>query len=97
MRQRRQTESHQQVQTIDPSVLLNMKKELDEKKARVKTLEGRRSALYDQLKNEFGCSSIEEADEKIKSMDVDLNKKKEDLQIGIQNLQQKYEWSFKNE
>jgi polyisoprenoid-binding protein YceI len=90
-RRTRQVETRQ---TVDPGVLIQMKQELESKKSRVSSMEGRLTAFYEQLEKDFCCKTLKEADAKIKSMDLDLDKKKLDLQKGIEKLQQDFEWDF---
>lgn len=79
---------------IDVSVLIKMKKELEDKKDSIKIMEGKRNGFYEQLEKEFECDSFESGEQKLKKLENLKNKKQEELNSGIEKLQDGYEWEF---
>ncbi|MFP4025768.1 MAG: hypothetical protein ACLFVR_14690 [Thiohalospira sp.] len=73
--------------------LLDLKEEINEAKTEVAELKGQRKSLMTQLKDTWGCSSIEKAQEKIKLM----RKSIEDLQDKINEEIEELEKYFENE
>lgn len=64
---------------MDERELLELKKEIDETKQKVDQLKGERQALIKQLKEEWGCDTIEDAEKKAKKMEQEI----ENLSISI--------------
>jgi uncharacterized protein YaaN involved in tellurite resistance len=71
--------------------LLELKKEVDEAKNNVVGLKGQQTALFKQLKDDWGCKTIEEAEKKVKSMGKEIDTLQEQIETGIEELEQKYE------
>jgi len=72
--------------------LLKLKEDIEEAKASLNRLEGKQESLYNNLKSEFGCSSIEEGQEKLKALLEELTGKREDIQRQLDRLEEQYEW-----
>jgi prefoldin subunit 5 len=70
--------------------LLKLKREIDEAKDSVNQLKGQQTALLKQLKDEFGCSSLEEAEKKIAKMKKELELLTESIENGLEELEEKY-------
>ena len=60
--------------------LLQIKDEIDTAKSEINKLEGKHASLLEQLKDQFGCKTIKEADK----MMVDLTSKIEELETQIE-------------
>uniref|UniRef100_A0A6M3LLV7 Uncharacterized protein n=1 Tax=viral metagenome TaxID=1070528 RepID=A0A6M3LLV7_9ZZZZ len=76
--------------------LIQMKQELETKSNRVRTLEGKQSALLDRLNKEFDCKTLDEANKAKKNMEAELGKRDVALIADIDNLKAKYNWDFAN-
>jgi predicted nuclease with TOPRIM domain len=74
----------------DEQHLLNLKEEIAEAKNKVAELKGQQIALMKQLKDEWGCSTLEEAKAKVKQMEDELSDLDEEIQKGIDELNEKY-------
>jgi len=90
-----QPEEEQEIQKdqIDPSVLLKMKDEINEKKEQVSELEGSKKTLLSQLAD-YGCKTVEEANKLIKKKREEQEKKQGQLTTGIESLLEEYDWDF---
>jgi septal ring factor EnvC (AmiA/AmiB activator) len=70
--------------------LLDLKEQITKTKGRVAELKGQRNALLKQLKEEWGCTSIEVAKKKIIQMEKDITKLDADIRNGEKELDEKY-------
>jgi peptidoglycan hydrolase CwlO-like protein len=52
--------------------LFDLKDEVDEAKTKVSELTGQQTALMKQLKEDWSCKTIEEAEDKLAKMDKDI-------------------------
>ena len=75
---------------MNESQLLDLKKKVDAAKTEVSQLQGHQTALMNQLKTDWGCKTIEEAEKKIKVMKTEIEKLDESIQTGIEELEEKY-------
>lgn len=74
--------------------LLNMKKKIDKAKADVSRLEGSRDQLYKTLEKDFGCRTLKDAENKVKKIGKELDKKETALAAGITGLENSYDWEI---
>lgn len=72
--------------------LLNLKNEINEAKTKVSELTGEKQALLRQLKEEYGCKTIDEAQKKLKSLQKEIEKLEESIEQGIEELETKYDF-----
>jgi len=70
--------------------LLKLKQEIDQAKSSVSELKGQQTALLKQLKEEWGCSSIEEAEKKIKKMQKEIETLDASIETGLEELEEQY-------
>lgn len=70
--------------------LLALKEEIAEAKSKAAELKGQKNALMKQLKEEWGCTSIEVAEKKIKQMEKDITKLDAEIKKGMDELNVKY-------
>ena len=70
--------------------LLNLKKQIEEAKTKVAELEGTRKHLMKELKDDWSCNSVEEAEKKLNKMESDLDKLRTQIDKGIEELTEKY-------
>ena len=68
--------------------LQKIKAVIERAKTDLARFEGELSAQRKTLKKDFGCSSVTEAEKKIRSMRSMLKDKKEKLEKGLQELQE---------
>jgi molybdopterin biosynthesis enzyme len=72
--------------------LLKLKKEIEEGKFKVSELKGTKSHLIQTLKKKWGCSSVEEAQEKIKEFEEQIEKYDKQIEKGIKELEDEYDF-----
>jgi uncharacterized protein YukE len=70
--------------------LLDLKKEITDAKEEVAGLKGQQTALMKQLKDDWKCNSIEEAEKKIAQMEEAVEKLQDQIDEGVEELQEKY-------
>jgi septal ring factor EnvC (AmiA/AmiB activator) len=70
--------------------LLNLKEEIAAAKNKVAELKGQQNALLRQLKEEWGCTTIEQAKRKLTQMEKDITKLDEEIKKGMDELNEKY-------
>lgn len=74
--------------------LIRLKQQIDEAKEKNLQLKGQMDALMQQLKEDWKCDSIEQANKKLKQMEKQVNDLTDEIETGIQELEEKY---FKDE
>ncbi|HUT43553.1 MAG TPA: hypothetical protein VMW95_04380 [Desulfobacterales bacterium] len=77
----------------DTQTLLNMKKTIEQSKTALARLEGELSGKLKQLKTDFNCSDLAEAERKLVKIDKAIEKDEDTLKQAISKLQEKYDWS----
>ena len=70
--------------------LLRLKKDIDEAKNTLAELNGQKGTLTKQLKENWDCSTIEEAEKVLKKMQIEIEKIQEDMDSGISELEEIY-------
>jgi len=76
---------------MDETGLLKLKKQIDEANASVSELKGQLSALLKQLKDDWKCNSVEDAERLIVKMDKEIVSLKNKIEKGMEELEEKYE------
>ena len=71
--------------------LFRLKEDVEEAKQKVSELKGERQALMKQLKEEWDCDTVEQAEEKIKEMESEIGTFSEDIETGMKQLKDKLE------
>ena len=71
--------------------IVELKADIDSAKAEISKLEGRKEALMAELKKDWKCTTLKQADDKTKSMGGDLEKIRKQKEEGIVKLEEKYE------
>jgi uncharacterized protein YaaN involved in tellurite resistance len=69
------------------SELLKLKKKVDEAKQTSAELKGHQTALFKQLKEDWDCTTIEEAEQRIKTMSKEVDKLTEQIETGMEELE----------
>ena len=67
------------------------KKRVEDAKTQVAELNGQQTALMNQLKNDWGCKTIEEANTKLKGMESSISLLEKKIERGVKELEEKYQ------
>lgn len=70
--------------------LIELKEKIEKGKTKLAELKGQRDTYLSQLKKEFGCESIEDAEKKNKELENSIQKLKEHLEEKENELREKY-------
>ena len=70
--------------------LLELKEEIEDAKQKVSELTGQKNALLKQLKDDWGCNTIEEAEEKLKIMDKNITIISNKIEKATKELEAKF-------
>ena len=70
--------------------LLDLKEEIDQAKTKKAEYVGQKNALMKQLKDNWGCTTLEQAEKKLASIEKQINELKESIEEKTQALQDKY-------
>ncbi len=73
--------------------LLKMREQIDKAKIDINRLKGKREQLYETLKKDFNCETIEQAEQKLNKMNKELNDKELILKKNIGKLEERYDWN----
>jgi len=69
--------------------LMELKQDIEDAKQKVSELKGERQALLKQLKEEWGCETIEQAEEKITALGAELDIITKKITEGTEKLEVK--------
>jgi predicted nucleic acid-binding Zn-ribbon protein len=70
--------------------LLSLKREIDDAKEKNLQLKGQLEALLQQLKDGFGCETVEQANKKVKSLEKQITDLSNEIETGMQELEEKH-------
>jgi len=70
--------------------LLKLKQDVDAAKTKVSELTGQRTALMKQLKDDWGCKTVEEAEAKLQGMESAVEQLGQQIDEGVTELKEKY-------
>ena len=73
--------------------LLDLKDDVAEAKSKVSELTGQKTALMSQLKTDWDCKTIKEAEDKLQEMEDSISKLEKKIEKGVSELESKYELS----
>ena len=71
--------------------LLELKDQIDEAKASVAELKGQQTILMQQLKTNYNCKSIEEAETLLAKWKKEVDKMQIQIDEGLKELEEKYQ------
>jgi flagellar biosynthesis chaperone FliJ len=75
---------------MDERQLLKLKGQIDEAEREASQLEGQRKLYMQQLKEQHGCATVEEAEEKMESLERDITKKDKELAALLTEIEERY-------
>ncbi len=70
--------------------LLQLKSKVDEAKSEVTRLKGKEQYLMQQLGNDWGCKTVEDAEKLLKTMNKDIETTNTQIDKGLEELEEKY-------
>lgn len=70
--------------------LLELKEQIDEAKEKMSRLQGQHDGLLQQLKDDWGCTTLEQAQKKLKAMEKDVENLSNEILTGLRKLEEKY-------
>lgn len=70
--------------------LLELQKEIDEAKQREAELKGEKKALMNQLKEDWGCTTIKQAHKKLSKLEQKKDELKSEIDDALETLEEKY-------
>ena len=70
--------------------LLNLKKEIDEARQTATELTGRQKQLMETLEKDWDCTSVSQAEKKVKKMNTEIDRLNQKIKEGTAELEEKY-------
>lgn len=77
---------------MDEQQLLKLKKDIEEAKTEVSELKGSRKHLMQQLKEQWGCASIDQAAKKLEKLKEEEQILEKKIAEGIKQLEKIYDY-----
>lgn len=71
--------------------LLNLKAKIDNAKTEVSELKGQKNALMKQLNDDWGCTTIAQAEKKLEGFKTNIEKLEDQIEKGTKELEEKYD------
>jgi predicted nuclease with TOPRIM domain len=71
--------------------LLALKEKIDRSKEKLNELAGRESHLLEQLKEEFDCSTLQEANDELELLESEISNLESKITNGLEELEEKYD------
>jgi len=71
--------------------LLELKKEIDEAKTEISELKGTRKQLMKDLKENWDCTTLEQAEKKHEKLGEEITELSNKIEKGVEELNEKYE------
>ena len=75
---------------MDKDDLISLKNKIEKSKTTVAELTGQQKSQMNQLKETFGCTTIEAAEEKLETMKKSINKLDTQIETGLEKLEEMY-------
>lgn len=72
--------------------LIDLKKKISESELERARLEGNLENLKEQMVKDFGVSTIEEAEEKLKALDSEIERKEKEIETKMADLRERYDF-----
>jgi len=74
---------------LDEDALLNLKAEIETAKTTVSELTGQKTALLKQLREEYKCTTIQQAEDKVEKMDKEIKAIEKQIEKETRALEEK--------
>lgn len=75
---------------MDANKLLELKNQIDNAKSEVQQLEGRKKYLFQELEENYGCKTIDQAKKKLQKLKKEIQTKQEKIDQQTAELKNKY-------
>ena len=76
---------------MNETQLLALKQEIDEAKTEISELQGTKKQLMKDLKEDWDCTTLEQAEEKHEKLGVEITELSNKIETGVKELNEKYE------
>ena len=76
---------------MDEKQLMRLKEEIDTSKSKLSELKGRKQVLMGTLKEKWGCSTVTQAETKMKELKEKIADLEDSKEEGIKTLEENYE------
>lgn len=76
---------------MDAKGLMKLKQQIEEAKQSTAELKGQQTALMKQLKDDWKCNSIKEAEKLMETFEEDIANLNANIEKGLEELEEKYE------
>jgi len=76
---------------LDEQQLLDLKDKIEAAKTNVSSLSGQKQAMMKQLKDDWDCNTVEEAEKKLKLMDENISKLDKKIDTATKELEKTIE------
>jgi len=76
---------------MDQKDLLDLKEKIDQAKEKASELKGRLQGLMKDLKDDWECDTITQAEKKIESMEAEVVKINDKIKKGVEELEEQYD------
>ncbi len=70
--------------------LLEIKDRIDSGKAKIAEYTGQKKYLMDELKNTWGCDTVQEAEKKLTDIGIEITKLTKSIEENLAELERKY-------
>lgn len=70
--------------------LIKLKQKVEDAKRSTSELKGQKNALMKQLKDDWKCETVEEAEKLITKMDKEITALNKQIETGLKELKEKY-------
>lgn len=71
--------------------LLELKQEIEEAKDKTLQLKGQKDALFQQLKDEFNCTTLPQAEKELKKLESQISDLSAEIEEGLHTIEEQYE------
>lgn len=74
--------------------LLDLKQKIERSKTRVSELRGQQKQLMNQLKKEWNCNTLDQAEEKITELERQTDEINDEIKTAIKELEEQYDFEL---
>ena len=71
--------------------LLDLKQDIDNAKTEIAKLEGKKEALMKELKDQWKCTTVKQAEKKLAALEKEAGELGNQIEKGVTELEEKYE------